>query len=186
MRRHARKSCTNGEEQTKFSSIQASSLSHVVSRHAPAGHNFKILGWDFHCRSVMGDAFCGFTSDRTWRARYILRAQRYHITENMIHLYKTKVLSCAEYRTAAIDHACVTLLQQLDRVQESLPRDVGIDAINAAFMFDFACFSLRRDIAMLSLIRLTILGQGPEHVKQWLYREDSRDGRNLRFKRHRF
>ena len=159
---------------------------HVVSHHAPAGNNFKILGLDFDCRLVMGDAICGLTSEMRWRVRSILRAQRYHTTANMLHLYKAKVLSYAEYRTAAIYHASGTLLQQVDRVQESFLEDVGIDAISAFLVFNLAPLSLRRNIAMLGLIHRTVLGHGPEHFKQWFYREDVVNRTTTRFKRHRF
>ena len=147
---------------------------HVVSHHAPAGNNFKILGLDFDCRLVMGDAICGLTSEMRWRVRSILRAQRYHTTANMLHLYKAKVLSYVEYRTAAIYHASVSLLQKVDHVQESFLEDIGIDAINALLYFNLAPTSLR-----------TVLGQGPEHFKQWFYREDVANRTTLRFKRHR-
>ena len=138
----------------------------MVSHHAPAGNNFKILGVDFDRRFVISDAICGFTSEMKWRARSILRAQRYHTTKNMIHLYKANVLSYAEYRTAAIYHASASLLKQMDRVQASFLEDVGIDAINALLVVNLAPLSLRRDIAMLGLIHRTMLGQGPEHFKQ--------------------
>ena len=113
------------------------------------------------------------------------RAQRYHTTANMLHLYKAKVLSYVEYRTAAIYHASVSLLQKVDHVQESFLEDIGIDAINALLYFNLAPLSLRRDIAMLGLIHRTVLGQGPEHFKQWFYREDVANRTTLRFKRHR-
>ena len=71
----------------------------------------------------------------------------------MIHLYKAKVLSYAEYRTAAIYHASVPLLQHVDRVQESFLEGRGIDAISAAVVFSFAPLSLIRGLAMLGLIR---------------------------------
>ena len=59
---------------------------HVVSHHAPAGNNLKILGLDFDCRSEVGDAIRGLTSEMRWRVRSILRAQRYHTKEKIIHL----------------------------------------------------------------------------------------------------
>ena len=104
----------------------------------------------------------------------------------MIHLYKPKVLLYAEYRTVAIYHASVSLLHQVDRVQESFLEDVGIDAISAFLVFNLAPLSLRRDIAMLGLTHRTVLGQGPEHFKQWFYREDAVNRTTTRFKRHRF
>ena len=142
----------------------------MVSYQAFAGNNFKISGLDFNCRLVMRDGICGHTSEMRWRVRAILRAQRYFTTANMIHLYKATVPSYAEYRTAAIHHASVSLLQQVDRVQESFFEDFGIDDISTAEVFKLVLLSLRRCIAMLvSIIHRTVLGQGPEHFKQWFY-----------------
>ena len=157
----------------------------MVSHHAPAGNNFKILGVDFDRRFVISDAICGFTSEMKWRVRSILKAQRYHTTKNMIHLCRANVLSYAEYRTAAI-YASVSLLKQVGRVQERFLEDVGIDAINALLVVSLAPLSLRRDIAMLGLIHRTMLCQSPEHFKQLCYRDELEHRRTLRFKRHRF
>ena len=46
----------------------------------------------------------------------------------MIHMYKNGVLSYTECRAAAIYHASVPLLQQVENVQESVLEDIGIDA----------------------------------------------------------
>ena len=73
----------------------------------------------------------------------------------------------------------------MDHVQETFLEDIGIDAINALLYFNLAPLSLRRDIAMLGLIHRTVLGQRPEHFKQWFYREDVANRTTLRFKRHR-
>ena len=49
---------------------------------------------------------------------------------------------------------------------------MGIDAVTALSIFNLAPLSLRRDNAMLGLIRRTILGEGPPHFQRWFYRED--------------
>ena len=89
----------------------------------------------------------------------------------MLHLYKAKVLSYAENRTAAIYHASVSLLHQVDLVQDSFLQYVGVDAINAALVFNLAPLSLRQDVARLGLIHRTMLGEGPVHFKQLFYRD---------------
>ena len=157
---------------------------HVVSHKTPEGKNFKILGLNFDCRLVMADAITGLVGEMRSRVRSVLRAHRYHTTANMLHLYKSKVLSYAEYRTAAIYHASASLLQQVDHVQERFLADVGVDIVNAFLIFNLAPLSLRRDIAMLGLIRRTVLGQGPQHFQQFFYREDCEERRSKRFRRH--
>ena len=80
----------------------------------------------------------------------------------------------------------MSLLQRVGRVQESFLEDSGIDAINALLVFNLSPLSLRRAIAMLSLIRRTMLREDPMHFKQLFYRADLENRRTLRFNRHRF
>ena len=80
---------------------------HVVSHYSPEGPNFKILGLNFDCRLIMCDAIVDLVTEMRWRVRSILRAQRYNTVTGMMNLYKAKVLSYAEYRTAAIYHSSV-------------------------------------------------------------------------------
>ena len=78
--------------------------SRIIAREGP---NFKILGLNFDCKLTMGDAIDDLVGEMRWRIKSILRAQRYHTVADMINLYKAKVLSYAEYRTAAIYQSCV-------------------------------------------------------------------------------
>ena len=75
-----------------------------------------------------------------------------------IQLYKSKVVSYCEYRTAAIYNACASLLQHVDRVQDSFLQEIDIDDVTAFSVFNLAPLQLRRDIAMLGLIHRTVLG----------------------------
>ena len=68
------------------------------------------------------------------------------------------MLMICEYRTAAIYHASTSLLQLVDRVQESFLEEIGIDDVTAFCDFNLAPLSLRRDIAMSGLIHRTVLG----------------------------
>ena len=153
---------------------------HVISHHCPAGSNFKILGVSFDCRLTMQDAISGLTSEMRWRVRSVLRTQRYHTTASTIQLYKSKVLSYCEYRTAAIYHACTSLLQIVDRVQERFLEEIGIDDVTAFCDFNLAPLALRRDIAMLGLVHRTVLCQGPSHFQQWFYVEHNGNRRSSR------
>ena len=66
---------------------------HIVSHYCPVGSNFKILGLNFDCRLIMGDAISGLVSEMRWRVKSILRTQRYHTVANIVHLYTGNVLS---------------------------------------------------------------------------------------------
>ena len=63
---------------------------------------FKMLGVQSDCRLKTGNAVEHLVGDVRWRARSVLRAQRFHSTMGMRHLYKSKVFHTAEYRTSAV------------------------------------------------------------------------------------
>ena len=157
---------------------------HVLSHHEPAGCNFKILSIDFDCRLTMADAVSVLVSDLRWKVRSILRAQRCQSVRGMINLYKSKVLSYAECRTAGVYHACASTLEGIDRVQSSFLRDIGVGELSAFMEFNLVPLSLRRDIAMLGLIHRAVLGQGPSHVREFFYLERQANRRSQRFRRH--
>ena len=83
----------------------------------------------------------------------------------MILLYKAKVLSFAEYTTAAIYHACDTAIAPLNRLQEIFLAELGLSSEDALLEFNLAPLESRRDIAMLGVIHRCGLGKGPEHFK---------------------
>ena len=157
---------------------------HVVSHYCPEGPNFKILGLNFDCKLTMGDAIDDLVGEMRWRIKSILRAQRYHTVADMINLYKAKVLSYAEYRTAAIYHSCVSNLEAVDRIQRSFLNEIGVDEFTAFMSFNLAPLSLRRDIAMLGLIHRTVLGEGPVHFQRFFYVTSSTTRRSARHRRH--
>ena len=106
----------------------------------------------------MGNACSELASEMRWRLRTILRAKRYHSTVGMMQLYKSKVLSYAEYRTAAIYHACDTALKSIEHVQHMFLEELAIDELVAFTVFNLAPLKLRRDIAILGVIHRNVPG----------------------------
>ena len=72
-------------------------------------------------------------------------------------LYKAKILSFVEFRTAAIYHACSTALGQIDDIQNGFIRSLGITTVESLVVFGLAPLAARRDIAMLGMIHRSIL-----------------------------
>ena len=138
---------------------------HVVSHLWPEGANFKILGLNFDCRLTMRDTIEDLVGELRWRIKAIVRVRRYHSVAGMILLYKAKVLSFVEYRTAAIYNACDTAIAPLNRLQEIFLAELGLSSEDALLEFNLAPLESRRDIAMLGVIHRCGLGKGPEHFK---------------------
>ena len=114
----------------------------------------------------MGDAIHRLAADAAWRIRIILRARRFHSVPELIHLFKSQVLSFVEYRTVAIYHACSTHLENIDKLQHRFLRELGVTAETALLSFNLAPMSTRRDIAMLGMIHRAALGKGPCQLQQ--------------------
>ena len=102
----------------------------------------------------------------------------------MVNLYKAKVLSYAEYRTAAIYHYCDTVLVPLNKLQDSFLAELGLSCQDALLHFNLAPLECRRDMAMLGLIHRCVIGRGPEHFRECFKPKDTvhrrtRAGRSL-------
>ena len=80
-----------------------------------------------------------------------------------VNSYKSQLLSYLEYRTAAIYHACDTVVAPLDKFPFKFLHELGTTDDDALFHFNLAPLSCRRDIAMLGLIHRCVLEKGPEH-----------------------
>ena len=75
-----------------------------------------------------------------------------------------------EFRTAAIYHASNTALGQVDNIQNSFIRSLGLTTEESLLVFGLAPLATRRDIAMLGIIHRSILDQGPAHFRQYFQR----------------
>ena len=139
----------------------------ILSTVEPHGEPIKLLGVSFDPKLQMGEAVRECIVDASWRMRTLMRTRRMHTTGDLILLFKSHILSFLEYRTAAIYHACTTILCGLDRILERFLRDIGVPEIDALMSFNLAPLSTRRDIAMLGLMHRTVLGEGPPQFKKW-------------------
>ena len=100
----------------------------------------------------------------------MLRAQQFYKTVGIIQLYKSKVLSYAEYRTSVIFHCCPSTLKRVDYVQDRFLEEIGVDEFIAFTVFNVAPLRLRRGIAILGVIHRAILGQGPPQFIKFFFR----------------
>ena len=125
------------------------------------GESFVLLGVEFDCKLVMDQAIHTLLGKCRWKLRSLLRCQRHFDAHALVNLYKSRLLGCIEYLTAAIYHACDSLLNKVDAIQRRLLDHFGITDECALFDFNLAPLSTRRDIAMLGLVHRTVLGSGP-------------------------
>ena len=140
---------------------------HVLSRNDPADDPFKILGVLFDVKFIMADGIHSLAAEAGWRIRTILRTRRFHSTSELVHLYKSQVLSFLEYRTAAIYHACDTHLDHIDRLQRRFLREIDVTAEQAVNEYNLAPLSTKTDIAMLGMIHRAAMGRGPAQLHQF-------------------
>ena len=83
---------------------------------------------------------------------------------DLVLQYKQQVLSYIEYRTPALYHATTSVLNQLDRTQDSFLRELGIDRLAALMDFNLVPLSMRRDIALLARVRLNSVACSSENL----------------------
>ncbi len=103
-----------------------------------------------------------------------LRTTRFFCDRELVNLYKSKLLSFLEYRTAAIYHACDSAIAPLNMFQERFLQELGISAEEALFEFHLAPLACRRDMAMLGFIHRCVLGKGPAHFREFFKLDGSR------------
>lgn len=147
---------------------------HVLARTGGSGGNWEQLGVSFDTGLTMEDAVRDTVTAVSWKLRTLQRSARFHTDRELVNLYKGRVLSFLEYRTAAVYHATCTVLGPLDRLQENFLRNAGVTQLEALMVFNLAPLAARRDMAMLGLIHRTVLGKGPEQFKEFFYPAENR------------
>ena len=103
----------------------------ILSRVAPYGDNFKSLGVLFDPGLFMDDAIHKVYDSAMWKLRTVQRTTRFFTTIEMVNLYKSKVGSYIESKTAAIYHASQILLARIDSVQTNFLRQIGLTELDA-------------------------------------------------------
>ena len=86
----------------------------ILSRSDPAGPAFKNMGITFDAGLYMHTAIESLVDKVNWKLRTVMRTSRFFNTAEIIHLYKARILSFIEYRTAAIYHGAATALARVD------------------------------------------------------------------------
>ena len=152
---------------------------HILALNGGEGINFKLLGIPFDNALTMRDAVVELVSEASWKLASILRSGRFFTDGELVTLYKSQLLSYLEYRTAAIYHACNTVLAPLDSFQDRFLSEIGVSDADALFHFNLAPLRCRRDIAMLGLIHRCVLGKGPDHFKTF-FQISTNQARNTR------
>ena len=153
---------------------------HVIARAGGAGGNTELLGITFDTALTMEVTVRDTVTEVKWKLRILRKSGRFHTDRELLNLYKCRLLSYLEYRTAALYHATCTALQPLDRVQESFLRETGITSMEALMLFNLAPLSTRRDVAMLGLVHRAVLGKGPEHFREFFKLSERRTTLNTR------
>ena len=120
---------------------------HVLSRTDPAGGDFKILGIISDPKLFMASCVQDVCDSITWRIKAILRVQHFHSIEELVLMYKSRVLSIIEYRTSAIYHAASIHLQKIDNLQHRFLRAIGVTEKDALISHHLGPLRTRRDIA---------------------------------------
>ena len=157
----------------------------IMSRTEPEGPDIKLLGIRFDMQLNMEAAVSQLHNAAMWKLRTLLKTKRYYNQREVINLYKSKVLGFIEYRTSAIYHVSLTVLQQIDSVQNKLLSNTGISREEALLEFKLAPLSSRRDIAMLAIIHRNVIGMGPgQFDKYFVANDSSRGSKRLNERRH--
>ena len=100
---------------------------HILSKEAPLGTAFKILGVDFDCKLEMENAITEVVTQAGWKLRMLVRTKRFYSDSDLVLLYKAHLLSYLEYRTPAVYHAKREFLVRLDKSANSFLGHSGSD-----------------------------------------------------------
>jgi exonuclease III len=139
---------------------------HVLSRTAPDGEDFAILGATYDGALTMGRAVSEVVIASSWRVTSLLRTRRYYHDGDLMMLYKQQILSLVEHRTPAIHHAMSAVLQPLDNVQIRFLKALDISEVDALVEYNLAPLACRRDMAILGMLHRAVIGAGPPHFRK--------------------
>ena len=149
--------------------MQGRSIS-IISRDAPEGKGFKILGVKFDTSLHMDEAISSLSAQANWKLRRLIQTQKSFSINEIMTLFKSRVLGYIEYRTPAIYHASAASLSQIDAIHKRLLRAVGITQEEALLNFRLAPLHTRRDMGMMGVIHRSVIGEGPGQFAKFFVR----------------
>ena len=138
-----------------------------------SGGSFKLLGVTFDPGLTMEGGIQDIVRSASWKLATVVRINRCFTEHEMMGLYKSKVLSFIECKTAAIYHACDSHLALIDAIQKRFLKHLELSEEVALMSHNLAPLSTRRDIAMLGLVHRAVLREGPAQFFD-LFRPSSR------------
>ena len=92
------------------------------------------------------------------KAQAILATRGFYSIRDLIGQFKSHVWCHLEFSSGAIYHAADSHLKDVDSVQDSFIRALGLSAESAFVDFKMPPLCLRRDIAILGLLHKVVLG----------------------------
>ena len=111
---------------------------HVLSTTNPKGDSFRLLGVTYDTKLSMTSTIDELVRGITWRLRALKRGRQYYSAYDLLRQYKARVLSYAEYRTAALYHATDSALHRLDSLQTRFLRELGVSETDALLTHNLA------------------------------------------------
>ena len=90
---------------------------HILETNCGERRNLRLWEIAFNHSLSIGDAVEKLVCKIRWKLAAILCTVRFFTHDELVYLYKSHVLSHIEYRTAAIYHACDTIMAQLNAIK---------------------------------------------------------------------
>lgn len=112
----------------------------------------------------MHEAVYQFSLETKWRLQTLFRTSRFYSTVSLVRMFKCHILSFVEGATPAIYHAAPSILKQLDDTVQNFIDHIGVSEEVALLEFNLAPLTMRRDLAMLSLLHKVSLGTAPTPI----------------------
>ena len=122
------------------------------------GDDFKLLGTLVDTKLSMASECQRVRKKAAPKAQAILATRGFYSIRDLIGQFKSHVWCHLEFSSGAIYHAADSHLKDVDSVQDSFIRALGLSAESAFVDFKMPPLCLRRDIAILGLLHKVVLG----------------------------
>ena len=123
------------------------------------GEAFKLLGCMIDPDMRMRSAVEQVLSKIRPKITAILRTRGYYSTPNLMFQFKTHIWRLIETNMGAYFHACSSLLEKIDAIQNRFLRELDMTPEHAFLEYAFAPPSLRRNIDALDFLHKRVLGK---------------------------
>ena len=134
---------------------------HLVVMHPSLGHGsaFKLHGCAMDTDLCMHSAVEQLMSKIRPKITAILRTRAYYKVPNLIGQFKTHIWGLIEAHNGGYFHAAAALLDKIEHAQNRFLRELEISPEQAFLDLNFVPPRIRRNIAILGLIRKRVIGE---------------------------